>query len=60
MRARKSKPQFGIRSGDYTREHEMEEDHETVQSLAKKIERWRRARQCGGATSGRTHPRTAR
>jgi hypothetical protein len=36
--------QFESGRGDYTREHERQEDHETVRSLAKKIQRWRRAK----------------
>jgi hypothetical protein len=60
MRVRKCKPQLGIGRGDYTLEHEMEEDHDTIESLAKKIERWRRAKQRAGASAGRTRRRKAR
>ena len=36
--------QFETGRGDYTREHEMEEEPETVESLAKKVQRWRRGK----------------
>jgi len=45
--------QFEAGRGDYTREHEAEKDHETVQSLAKKIQRWRRARNRPGTRAKR-------
>lgn len=45
--------QFEAGRGDYTREHETEEGHETVHSLAKKIQRWRRARSRPGTRAKR-------
>ena len=46
--------------GDYTRAHEMEEDQETVESLMKKIQRWRRAKKRDGTSAERKHRPKAR
>ncbi|MBM4041981.1 MAG: hypothetical protein FJ290_26090 [Planctomycetes bacterium] len=49
--------QFETGHGDYTRDHEAEEDRETVQSLARKVLRWRRARGHAGRPAEGTRRR---